>query len=84
MQVSLKDALQKANHERKSVISDQDPDFIKSQYRLENSTGHYILYAHVIGYDKPQLRRKVNALLRKGIGHYTSNSGHTIPSYLID
>ncbi len=82
MQVSLKELLQKEIEKQKTLITQEDRDFITSQYKLE-STGLYILYAHTIAYDKPFLREKVNSLLKRGIGHYSSQSGHTIPSNLI-
>jgi len=86
MQVSLKKALHEVNQKTKSLITQEDLDFIKSQYKLEKS-GSYILYAHVIAvmrYDKPQIVERVNSLLKRGIGHYSNLSGHTIPSFLID
>lgn len=82
MQVSLQELLQSEIKKQKSLITQEDRDFITSQYELEPS-GLYILYAFKISYDKPYLRKKVNALLKKGIGHYSSLSGHTIPSNLI-
>ncbi len=86
MQVSHKQALQEANQKTKSLITQEDLDFIKSQYKLEKS-GSYILYAYAIvmmRYDKPQIAERVNSLLKRGIGHYSNLSGHTIPSSLID
>ena len=77
-----KEILQKEIQSIKSVITNEDRDFIMSQYKLEH-TGNYILYACTIGYDKPHLREKVNELLNKGVGHYTTLAGHIIPSYLI-
>lgn len=77
-----KEILQKEIQSIKSVITDNDRDFIMSQYKLEH-TGNYILYAYTIGYDKPHLREKVNELLNKGVGSYTTLAGHIIPSYLI-
>lgn len=77
-----KEILQREIENIKSIITNEDRDFVMSQYKLEH-TGNYILYAHVIGYDKPFLREKVNELLNKGIGIYTTLAGHIVPSYLI-
>ncbi len=86
MQLSFQEAFQKATQKTKSLITQEDLNFVKSQYKKEKS-GSYILYAHYIAmmkYDKPEISKKVNSLLKRGIGHYTPLSGHTIPSSLID
>lgn len=79
MQVNFQQALQK----RKSKFSEEEIAFVKENYEKTNS-GNYILYAHRL-YKMPSYTTEiVDILLRKGMGIYNSQSGHIVPSALID
>lgn len=82
MEVSLKDILQKEIEITKRLIAEDDIRFVKENYKVEES-GNYILYAYKIHQLSQLMKDKVSSLRKRKIGYYSSQSGHTIPSYLI-
>jgi hypothetical protein len=86
MQVNFQQELQKAIEKTKSKISTSDLQFIKENYKYESIHGgfQYIIYAYRIHQLSEYERKTIQQLLKKGIGFYSSQSGHTIQSNLID
>ena len=79
MQVNFQQELQKA----KTKFSEEEITFVKENYEKTNG-GFYVMYAYRL-YEMPSYTKEiVDILLRKGMGIYTSQSGHIVPSALID
>lgn len=86
MQVNFQEELQKAIEKTKSIISQDDIKFVKENYKYEKiQNGYqYIFYAWRLHQTSESTRTRVKNLIKHQIGYYSSQSGHTIPSHLID
>jgi hypothetical protein len=62
-------------------ISQEEKSFIKSNYKLTNG-GFFVLYSYQI--QNLNAQKKIDGLLKKGIGIYSSRFGHSISSQLFN
>lgn len=83
MEVSFQEALQKEIEIKKQLITEEDIKFVKENYQIQES-GNYFLFTYKIKQLPKNMQNKVSSLKKRKIGYYSSLSGHSIPSYLID
>lgn len=79
IEVNFQQELQKA----KSKFSEEEITFVKEHYEKTES-GNYILYAYRLRSMPSYITEIVDILLRKGMGIYTAQCGHIVPSALIN